>query len=94
MSQRLRCAIAIFDRRPKKAKYCPQTILWSICEPLIFQKTKKLLELKDPQLAKFIWTLVDGISLHQIDDKSNSFAAEIELLTQMLIAYFEKHILV
>ena len=53
----------------------------------------ELLELKDPRLAKFIWTLVDGISINQIDTDSGSFATQIKLLTQMLIAYFEKHIL-
>jgi len=56
------------------------------------QAITELLDLKDPQLAKFVWTLVDGISLSQIDDEENSFATQIELLTQMLIAYFEKHL--
>lgn len=53
----------------------------------------ELLDLKDPKLAKFIWTLVDGISINQIDDDEDSFAIQIELLTQMLVAYFEKQIL-
>ena len=57
------------------------------------QAITELLDLNDPKLAKFIWTLVDGISLNQIDDDCNSFATQIELLTQMLIAYFEKHVL-
>ena len=52
----------------------------------------ELLDLKDLQLAKFIWTLVDGISINQIDDEESSFAVQIELLTQILIAYFEKHL--
>ena len=50
----------------------------------------ELLDLEDSQLAKFIWTLVDGISINQIDEE-DSFATQIRFLTQMLIAYFEKH---
>ena len=58
------------------------------------QAIVELLDLNEPKLAKFIWTLVDGISLNQIDDdEEDSFAAQIELLTQMLIAYFEKQII-
>ncbi|MGD1920674.1 MAG: TetR/AcrR family transcriptional regulator [Pleurocapsa sp.] len=55
------------------------------------QAISELLDLNNPQVAKFIWILVDGISINQIDN-SDSFAVQIELLTQMLIAYFEKHI--
>lgn len=51
----------------------------------------ELLELTDPQTARFIWTLIDGISLNQIDEARSSFAFQIKLLTEMLIAYFEKH---
>lgn len=59
------------------------------------QALLELLELDDPKLAKFIWTLIDGILNEQISNRdSSSFATQIELLTQMLIAYFEKHILV
>lgn len=69
----------------------------------IFQQANKryeqtlleLLELEDPQLAKFIWTLIDGILNEQISNQDSLvFATQIELLIQMLIAYFEKHILV
>ncbi len=57
------------------------------------QAILELLELKDPELAKFIWTLIDGIIIDQIDNEdSSSFTTQIEFLTQMLIAYFEKHI--
>lgn len=59
------------------------------------QAISELLDIDDPQLAKFIWTLIDGILIEHIrNEDSNSFATQIELLTQMLIAYFEKHILV
>ena len=51
----------------------------------------ELLDLNDPQLARFIWTLVDGISISQIDDRY-SFIVQIELLTRMLIAYFGKDV--
>ena len=59
------------------------------------QAISELLDLDDPKLAKFIWTLVDGILNEHIgNNDSSSFATQVELLTQMLIAYFEKHILV
>ena len=54
------------------------------------QAILELLDLEDSHLAKFIWTLVDGISINQIDG-GDSFATQIRFLTQMLIAYFEKH---
>ncbi len=57
------------------------------------QAISELLDLKDPQLASLIWTLIDGISINQLDSK-DSFTTQINLLTQMLIAYFEKHILI
>ena len=55
------------------------------------QAILELLDLGDSQLARFIWTLVDGISIAQIDD-GDSFTVQIELLTQMLIVYFEQHL--
>ena len=59
------------------------------------QAISELLDLDDPKLAKFIWTLVDGIlNEHISNNDGSSFATQVELLTQMLIAYFEKHILV
>ncbi len=58
------------------------------------QAISELLDIEDVQVAKFIWTLIDGISINQIDDDQNSFTTQINLLTQMLIAYFEKHILI
>ena len=52
----------------------------------------ELLNLSDPKLARFIWTLINGILIEQMeDDGSFSFGDQINLLTQMLIAYFEKH---
>lgn len=71
-----------------------------INDNLVFQQIDRryelaiaeLLDLENLQLAKFIWTLIDGISINQIDDDAG-FATQIELLTQMLMAYFEKHIL-
>ena len=58
------------------------------------QAISELLDLKDSRIAKFIWTLIDGILLAQVDSDGSSLATEIELLTQMLIAYFEKQTLV
>lgn len=63
---------------------------------LLYQQAiADLLDIEDLELARFIWTLVDGIAIANIgstDSSSNSsFAIQIQLLTQMLIAYFEKH---
>ena len=49
------------------------------------------LDLQDPSLAQFIFTLVNGVLLEQVSVESSVvFAEQIHLLTQMLIAYFEK----
>jgi len=49
------------------------------------------LDLQDPSLAPFIFTLVNGVLLEQVSVESSVvFAEQIHLLTQMLIAYFEK----
>ena len=87
-----------------------QTAIWldfrqqcsaqEIKDNLVFQQIDRryeraiseLLDLEDPQTARFIWSLIDGISINQIDRQD--FATQIELLTKMLIAYFEKHALV
>jgi AcrR family transcriptional regulator len=46
----------------------------------------------DPKLARFVWTLIDGILLEQMESDSDfPFAEQIHLFTQMLIAYCEKH---
>ena len=75
-----------------------QLVVQEVENNLVFQQVDasyqqaiaELLDLQDPQLAKFIWTLVDGISINQLESE-DSFTYQIELLTQMLIAYFEKH---
>lgn len=57
------------------------------------QAMTELLNLAEPKLARFIWTLINGILIEQMeDDGSFSFAEQIELFTQMLTAYCEKHL--
>jgi AcrR family transcriptional regulator len=57
------------------------------------QALTKLLDLKEPKLARFIWTLINGILIEQLERDDNfSFIEQIELLTKMLIAYYEKHL--
>jgi AcrR family transcriptional regulator len=52
-----------------------------------------VLDLGNPKLAKFIWTLIDGILIEQIgSDRSFPFVEQVELLIQMLKAYTEKHL--
>jgi AcrR family transcriptional regulator len=56
------------------------------------QAMEELLDLADPKLARLVWTLINGILVEQMaSDNSFSFAEQIHLLTQMLIAYCEKH---
>jgi AcrR family transcriptional regulator len=59
-----------------------------------YQKAMEdLLDLSDPKLARFVWTLINGILLEQVEaDRSFSYAEQIHLLIQMLIAYCEKHL--
>jgi AcrR family transcriptional regulator len=56
------------------------------------QGMEELLRLSSPKLAKFVWTLIDGILLEQMESDPNfPFAEQIHLFTQMLTAYCEKH---
>ncbi|MEA5467198.1 hypothetical protein [Leptothoe sp. PORK10 BA2] len=56
------------------------------------QAMENLLNLSDPKLARFVWTLINGILIEQMDNDPNfTFADQISLFTQMLIAYCEKH---
>lgn len=49
------------------------------------------LGIRDPQVTQFIWTLVNGVLVeHMGGHASANFAEQVHLLTQMLIAYFEK----
>jgi AcrR family transcriptional regulator len=51
-----------------------------------------VLEVPDPKVARFVWTLINGVLIEQVDEQSGfTFAEQIDLLTKMLIAYFEKH---
>jgi AcrR family transcriptional regulator len=53
---------------------------------------EELLQLSDPKLARFVWTLINGILSEQLETESSfSFAEQIQLLIQMLVAYCEKH---
>jgi AcrR family transcriptional regulator len=56
------------------------------------QAMEELLNLANPKLARLVWTLINGILIEQLEsDHSFSFAEQIHLFTQMLIAYCEKH---
>ncbi|MGD1855533.1 MAG: TetR/AcrR family transcriptional regulator [Leptolyngbyaceae cyanobacterium] len=56
------------------------------------QEISEFLNLSDPKLARFVWTLINGILIEQLEeDGSFAFKEQIHLLTQMLIAYFEKY---
>jgi AcrR family transcriptional regulator len=56
------------------------------------QAMEELLNLSDPKLARFVWTLINGILIEQVEsDRSFSFDEQIHLFTEMLIAYCEKH---
>ncbi|MEM8614660.1 MAG: TetR/AcrR family transcriptional regulator [Cyanobacteria bacterium P01_H01_bin.105] len=75
--------------------------LAEINESLIFQQVDQqyqqamvdLLGIPDLKLARFIWTLINGILIEQTEDEDYlSFEDKIHLLVQMLTAYFEKHV--
>ena len=85
-------AIWIDFRQHCSAKDVNNNLVFQQVDSRYEQAISELLDLDNPQVASFVWTLVDGISINQIDS-SGSFVTQIELLTQMLIAYFEKHIL-
>lgn len=49
------------------------------------------LALHDSRVVQFIWTLINGVLLEQVGGHSPVvFAEQVDLLTQMLMAYFEK----
>jgi AcrR family transcriptional regulator len=51
-----------------------------------------VLGLSEPKVARFVWTLINGVLIEQVDGAAGlSFTEQIDLLTDMLIAYFEKH---
>jgi AcrR family transcriptional regulator len=55
------------------------------------QAISDALALSEPRLAQFIWTLVNGVLLEQVGGYGTTrFVEQIHLLTEMLIAYFEK----
>jgi AcrR family transcriptional regulator len=56
------------------------------------QAMESLLNLSNPKLVRFVWTLINGILLEQMEhDPDFPFVEQIHLFTQMLIAYCEKH---
>lgn len=75
--------------------------LVEINENLVFQQVDQryqqamvdLLGISDLKLARFIWTLINGILIEQTEEENYlSFEDKIHLLVQMLIAYCEKHV--
>ncbi len=57
------------------------------------QEMSEFLNLGDLKLARFIWTLINGILIEQLEGSDDfSFEEQIHLLAQMLTTYFEKHL--
>lgn len=54
------------------------------------QSMAQLLGIQEKKIARFVWTLINGVLIEQVGNEALSFAEQIDLLTQMLIAYFEK----
>ena len=51
-----------------------------------------VLGVSEAKVARFVWTLINGVLIEQVEDEAGlAFAEQIDLLTKMLIAYFEKH---
>jgi AcrR family transcriptional regulator len=56
------------------------------------QAMMSVLGISEPKVAQFVVTLVDGLLVEQLEgDVGLSFPEQIDLLTKMLIAYFEKY---
>ncbi|NJL37361.1 MAG: TetR/AcrR family transcriptional regulator [Leptolyngbyaceae cyanobacterium RM2_2_4] len=55
------------------------------------QSMTDLLGIQAPKTARFVWTLINGVLIEQVGSDQLSFAEQIDLLMQMLIAYFEKN---
>jgi AcrR family transcriptional regulator len=54
------------------------------------QSMAELLGIQEQKIARFVWTLINGVLIEQVGNEDLSFPEQIDLLTQMLIAYFEK----
>jgi AcrR family transcriptional regulator len=55
------------------------------------QAIAEALELKNPSITQFVWTLINGILMEQVGNRdSRVFAEQIYLFVDMLIAYFER----
>jgi AcrR family transcriptional regulator len=55
------------------------------------QTMTDLLGIQEPKIARFVWTLINGVLIEQVGNDDLTFAEQIDLLMQMLIAYFEKN---
>ncbi len=56
------------------------------------QMMMTVLGVSEPKVARFVWTLINGVLVEQVDGETGlSFAEQIDLLTKMLTAYFEKY---
>jgi len=56
------------------------------------QVMMSLLGVSESKVAKFVLTLIDGVLIDQVEAEGEpSFSEQIDLLTKMLIAYFEKY---
>ncbi|MBM0741101.1 TetR/AcrR family transcriptional regulator [Phormidium sp. CLA17] len=66
-------------------------VLERVCER-IQPKISEILGIKDPQVAEFVFTVVDGICVSQIYGcNAANFSTQLQLLLKMLTAYLEKH---
>jgi AcrR family transcriptional regulator len=79
--------------------FCMNSDMTEVSSNAVFQRVDagycqgiaEALELSDRRVVQFIWTLINGVLLEQVGGHSpNTFAEQINLLVQMLTAYFEK----
>jgi AcrR family transcriptional regulator len=79
--------------------FCMNSDMTEVSSNAVFQRVDagccqgiaEALELSDQRVVQFIWTLINGVLLEQVGGHSpNTFAEQINLLVQMLTAYFEK----
>jgi AcrR family transcriptional regulator len=78
--------------------FCMHADTYEITSNVVFQQVDQsyrqaiatALGLQDGKVVQFIWTLVNGLLLEQVGGQSSAvFTEQVELLVEMLTAYFE-----
>lgn len=81
--------------RHQDGQEAPDNPVFQQIDDQYLQAIMTCLDLGDPKLARFVYTLINGLLLDRLDQVNNqnslTFAEQIDLLIKMLTAYFEKY---